>query len=478
MLLSWSRRGTYTLGFGPFPVVYSTNLFLRFRDDWFYLQFAMVAVGFLAKELIRWKRDGRSTHIFNPSSFPLALFSLGLILTHTTHLTWGEDIASKLNLPPHIYLFIFAVSLPGQLLFRVTTMTLPAVLTTYGLSMLYLKMTGTYFFWDSNVPVAVFLGMNLLFTDPSTAPRTELGRIIFGAIYGATVVGLYALLNRLGAPTFYDKLLQVPLMNLSVRALDRAARSSWLSRLSPERIGARLVPLRRSAAIVSIWMVAFGALSYTKGVGDYHEGHTIPFWKRACDARREDACRKLGALLNGHCTDGSGWACNELALLITSRQLNAAAAPADLFEKGCGFGARAACENRQRLASGRSGFVHGVAELMDFVRLLRQGKGAIPESTPFAVLTRACDEGWMSGCDGLAALYFRGDADVVADTGRAVALASRACEGGLARSCFNLSQIFAAGQYALPLDPALAAKYRQRACDLGYAPACNADGKR
>ena len=79
MLLAWSRRDTYTLGFGPFPIIFSTNLFLRFRDDWFYLQFLMVAVGFLAKELITWQKDGRRMHIFNPSSFTLALFSLGLI---------------------------------------------------------------------------------------------------------------------------------------------------------------------------------------------------------------------------------------------------------------------------------------------------------------------------------------------------------------------------------------------------------------
>src|SRR5512146_418452 len=33
MLLGWSRRETYTLGFGPFPVVFSINLFLWFKPD-------------------------------------------------------------------------------------------------------------------------------------------------------------------------------------------------------------------------------------------------------------------------------------------------------------------------------------------------------------------------------------------------------------------------------------------------------------
>src|SRR5688572_21009776 len=131
MLLAWARRDTYTLGFAPFPVIFSTNLFLWFKPDWFFLQFLMIAVGFAAKDLIRWERGGRRVHIFNPSSFPLAVFSLGLILTGTTSITWGEEIATTQFNPPYIYLVLFLVGLPGQLLFGVTTMTMSAVLSTY-----------------------------------------------------------------------------------------------------------------------------------------------------------------------------------------------------------------------------------------------------------------------------------------------------------------------------------------------------------
>ena len=49
----------------------SMNLFLWFRDDWFYLQFVMVAIIVFGKEFLRWKRDGHVTHIFNPSAFAL-----------------------------------------------------------------------------------------------------------------------------------------------------------------------------------------------------------------------------------------------------------------------------------------------------------------------------------------------------------------------------------------------------------------------
>jgi hypothetical protein len=63
----------FLLGFGPFPIVFSITLFFWFKDPWFYWQFAMVALGLAAKEFLRWKRDGVNTHIFNPSSFPLAV---------------------------------------------------------------------------------------------------------------------------------------------------------------------------------------------------------------------------------------------------------------------------------------------------------------------------------------------------------------------------------------------------------------------
>ena len=100
MLLIWSQRETYTLGFAPFPVVFSINLFLWFKPEWFYLQFLMVAFGFVAKDLIRWHKDGRSTHIFNPSAFTLALFAAALLLTGKSDITWGMNIAITQFYPP------------------------------------------------------------------------------------------------------------------------------------------------------------------------------------------------------------------------------------------------------------------------------------------------------------------------------------------------------------------------------------------
>jgi hypothetical protein len=282
MLLSWSRRDVYALGFGPFPVVFSMNLFLWFRLDWFYFQFLMVAFGFAAKELLRWDKDGRSVHIFNPSSFPLAVFSLALIVTGTTDLTWGQDIATTLFYPPHMYLALFLFALPGQFLFGVTTMTMSAVVTTYLFGLLYYAMTGIYFFYDSYIPIAVFLGMHLLFTDPATSPRTDLGRVIFGVLYGASTIALYALLGNLGVPTFYDKLLQIPILNLSIELIDRLARSDALQRIDPTAIMRPLAPRQRHLAYMAAWAVVFAVMSAVQGVGDSHPGQWLPFWQQAC----------------------------------------------------------------------------------------------------------------------------------------------------------------------------------------------------
>ena len=36
MLIAWTRRGKAEVGFGPLPIILSTNFFLCFKDEWFY----------------------------------------------------------------------------------------------------------------------------------------------------------------------------------------------------------------------------------------------------------------------------------------------------------------------------------------------------------------------------------------------------------------------------------------------------------
>ena len=405
MLLSWMRRDTYTLGFAPFPVIFSINLFLWFRPDWFYLQFAMVALGLAAKELIRWKKEGRWVHIFNPSSFPLAVFSVVLLATGTSSITWGKDIASTQFYPPHMYLMLFLIGLPGQYFFGVTLMTMSAVVSTYVFGLLYFHATGVYFFYDSYIPIAVFLGMHLLFTDPSTSPRTELGRIIYGALYGLSTVALYALLGRAGMPTFYDKLLQVPLLNLSVRGIDRMASSRPLRALDPAVLGRTLAPLQRHLVFISLWATVFIVMSAVQGVGDNHPGQWLPFWRQACIDGRPYACPYLADLQTGFCNQGSGYACNEAGLLHVAlsrsgedlRRLDIAGA-AEPLRLGCDLGHATACRNLITLTSGIGAFASVPPTLEDYPIILRGSKGPLRDLNPSSLMALACREGWTDRC--------------------------------------------------------------------------------
>jgi hypothetical protein len=382
-LLTWSRAERFTLGFGPFPIVFSTNLFLWFRPDWFFLQFLMLAVGFTAKALIRWDRDGRRTHIFNPSAFSLTVVSLALLVTGTSDITWGQDIAVTQFFPPHMYAFLFLIALPGQVLFGVTTMTMTAVVTTYAFGLVYVALTGTYYFYDSYIPIAVFLGMHLLFTDPSTAPRTEGGRIIFGALYGLSTVGLYAWLGASGLPTFYDKLLQVPLLNLSVKSIDWVVRSTPLGVVDPARAWRGLTGRPRNLAYVSIWAVVFLLMSTSQGVGDSHRGQWLPFWQHACGQDRPGACRHLSQMYATYCRAGSPWSCRELESMdldrVTGRRSYLPATQTAFSTDG--------------RRSGRS-----LPPIEELPIVLRGSKGPITERDPSKLWARACAQGWADLC--------------------------------------------------------------------------------
>jgi hypothetical protein len=394
-LLSWTHRRTFALGFGPFPVIFSITLFFWFRDEWFYWQFPMVALGFLAKEFLRWTRDGQNTHIFNPSSFPLAVVSVLLLAANATDMTWGFQVALTEFYPPQMYLAIFLIGMPGQFLFGVTPMTMAAVVTTFVCSAVYYAATGIFFFSDSHVPIAVFLGMHLLFTDPATSPRTELGRIVYGVLYGLTTVVLYDLLLRVGMPGFYDKLLQVPLLNLSVKWLDALARSPALQHIDPSAWGRALMPRQRHLAYMGVWAVAFVAMSASGYLGDKHPGQYLPFWQKACAADIRTSCQDLYFLQDGHCEDGSGWACNELGILLAERFDNPKRAVMS-FERACQQQFSAGCDNAGRAEAAM--FRRDVPTVADYPLILRGSKGPIPEREPAQLYARACDQGWPGTC--------------------------------------------------------------------------------
>ncbi|MBI4522005.1 MAG: hypothetical protein HY701_14305 [Gemmatimonadetes bacterium] len=397
ILLAWSRRESYVLGFGPFPIVFSTNLFLWFKDDWFYLQFLMLAVGFLGKEFVRWNREGRRVHIFNPSAFSLGLFSLVLIVTKTSNLTWGQEIATTLTLAPNIYSFLFVIGLIVMYFFSITLVSGFAAAALFGLSTLYAASTGVPYFLDSDIPIAVFLGLHLLVTDPSTSPRTPLGKSVFGLLYGLGVFVLYAILGAIGAPTFYDKLLAVPLLNLSVQGIDR-----WVHaiRYSPlwSRWGQDLAaaPARTNLVHMAVWIVFFAAMTAIGKTDGKHMGDSLPFWQQACEDGRRNACERLLQLELTYCRDNSGWACNELGGHYTQGRI--VAADPDLasgyFSRACELRFQAGCFNV--LEPGR--LSQAAPRVIDLRLLLREGGRNLLDTPEPELFARACDHGWTFAC--------------------------------------------------------------------------------
>ncbi len=483
MLLTWSRRDRYTLGFGPFPIIFSINLFMWFKPDWFALQFVMVAVGFAVKALIRWQKDGRRVHIFNPSSFPLGLFALLLIATGATDITWGPEIAVTQIFPPYMYLLIFAASLPAQLLFGVVSMTLSAVVTTYAFILVHFALTGSHFFSPASlgggaVPIAAFLGMHLLFNDPSTSPRTELGRLVFGILYGASIVVLFGVLERAGIPTHYDKLLAVPVLNLLIKAIDGAARSAALRRLDPAMLGRALTPLHRNLAYVTVWAAVFAVMqlrtgtevALARGVSLLSQGRieaTIDHYRDLAHAQPDQATlqNELGYVLLR-----AGRAAEALEPL----QRAAALAP-DVAQTHNSLGA--VHVQAGRFEAGVAAFRQALALQPDYpeaqfnlAQLHDRGRGVPADATAAARLYRAAAELGHAGAQVNLGSLYRGGRGVQQDDTEAVRWYRRAAERGQPIAQFNLAQMYAAGDGVAQDDIAAYRWYSVAAARLAADP--------
>lgn len=379
-LISWSRGRAWRLGCGPLPIILSTNVFLWFKDDWYIFQFLLLTTSALGKEFIRWNRNGRSSHIFNPSAFGLAVFSLALIVTGTTDATWAGRIADTLARPPHIYLVIFLLGLVVQYFFHVTLMTVSAVVMLLTLSAAYTALTGTYYFVFSNIPAPVFLGLHLLVTDPATSPRTNAGKILFGASYGLLTFVAYGTLSAIGSYTVYDKLLPIPLLNLTVRFLDRWTREGIVGAFSRWETAFKAPTL--NLAHMGIWVAIFSTMLGTGFVGAQHEGGTAEFWRRKVDEGNPYGAQGLVEVLKSQSRAGFAPAWNELGILYLEGKIVAKdpQLAARCFARGV-----------------KAGSVAAAANIVTQFLAVEGAKAGPTVSASFDLLERECSEGRARG---------------------------------------------------------------------------------
>lgn len=494
-LLSWTRGRAWRLGFGPLPIILSTNIFIWFKPDWYAWQFALVALAALGKEFIRWERDGRRTHIFNPSAFALCVVSLVLIGTNSTHLTWGVEIAATLTRPPHIYLEIFLLGLVVMFFFRTTLMTLSAVAVLVALDLGWHAATGTHYFIDTNIPIAVFLGLHLLVTDPSTSPRTNGGKMVFGALYGLANFALYWVLEAYNQAEFYDKLLPVPLLNLSVQVLDRWGRSGVLGVLDAWQ--SRVFTARWTNPLhMATWMALFAGIYFTGFIAAPHEGRSLDFWRRAHAEGKPGAGRKLFKLANAQAEAGSPEALNELGVIYVRGDIvdQHRGAAGHYFASACERGSLNGCANvaTQYISLGEA------RSQRDLDMALARIEGAVAkcaDGRTCYLVGYAYETGRGRPMDiGRAvALYERGRAlgNPEASKGLArIALSGRLagydlrsvaidldsqCGSGDAESCMYLG-LASRGGHGLASDVARTRASFERACALGSVQACSLAG--
>jgi hypothetical protein len=252
------------------------------------------------------------------------------------------------------------------------------------------------YFLDSEIPAAVFLGLHLLVTDPSTSPRTPFGKMIFGALYGVGVFILYTLLDLFGAPTLYDKLLCVPLLNLSVIGIDNFVRrfnsDALLTVWKPTWFGGRA-----NTAHMAIWVFIFASMSLIGKTDGQHTGDSLPFWESACADSRVGACDRLLLVEGTYCNDNSAWACNELGRhyrlgLITPADSELAYS---YFSKSCELKFQAGCAN----LLDESLSLSEKPKDLDLRLMLRQGGINLIELPVGELYDRACAHQWLFACE-------------------------------------------------------------------------------
>jgi Sel1 repeat len=446
----------------------------------------MVAIIVFGKEFLKWKRDGHLTHIFNPSAFALFLTSIVLIATRATPITWAAEISQTFTSPPNLFIEIFLLGLIVQALFSVTLVTLSAAAMLYVLNVVYTGSTGMYHFVDFNIHPAVFLGLHLLVTDPATSPRKNFGKVIFGAAYGAGVFGLFGLLGSLGAPQLYDKLLCVPALNLTVRALDRAsialsARWKW-GKFQPFEALSAWTPQQANFGFMGIWAAFFGFMVVTGFLGGKHPGGDLAFWEKACDAGRTEACRVQAHLLDVQCQANSALGCSTLGMLLSGGKglPRDSIGAARSFTHACGLGFESACNSIVNLVKTDGDGVllescgRGYGESCFMLGSLYYGGQSGSRNLEYSatLFEQSCTAGFTRGCGQLGESYLFGEG-VPRDMIKAKQFFEKACDGGYAPECFNLGLMHRNG-ISTPKDEPLAQARFRRGCDLGYQAACEA----
>ena len=220
VLISLWKHGEYRIGFSVFPIVFSTNLFIWFRPEFFYLQLVMISVGVLSKHAITRVVNGQRSHIFNPSVVGM-LFGTFWVLSFGTHYAYFSELVYSYNYSrPGIFLHILLAGSISQWIGKIVPVSAGAVLTLFALDHAVLGAFGIPL-TNQWIDPSVMVGVTLLVTDPATTPKTNWGKFLFGICYGLSILTAYGVLCYFQLVGYHAKILAVPLLNWFAPRFDR-----------------------------------------------------------------------------------------------------------------------------------------------------------------------------------------------------------------------------------------------------------------
>jgi len=244
-LLALSIRGRWRINAGPFPVVFSTNLFVLFLPGQAYLTVAAIGLALVSKAVIV-RSNGR--HIMNPSAFGISVVGLATLIWPA--LGYG-DTAREFNLAPNMAEVVILLGLIVQTRVPVVLATLGCLFALHGWQM----VVGQLIFSPYWAPVTLVI--ILLVTDPATVPKSQLGRLLYGVAAGILMEIFAALTTWAFAQDFYAKVLCIPFANAAV---------PWIEALARRLPEPKLLATRFNLAHVAVWLaiVASQILSWAK----------------------------------------------------------------------------------------------------------------------------------------------------------------------------------------------------------------------
>ena len=331
----WLKRSPqYRLSLSPTPIILSINLFIWFKDSVFYWQWLLIIFAVFSRSLFTYeevirveeptetKKEIKLTrNIFNPSALAIAVAGLLLIITRSTHLTWGESLAIQHGAGDYAYWTIFGAGFLAQFFVPIAWVTMAGTLSYLALDSIYYQIFSSYQFIDTAIPPAVFLGLNLLITDPRTIPKKRFGQISYGIAYACLSFACFSLLKIMVEPaqgstpafnpSFLDKALAIPILNLSVPLINR---------LSSSQSPIRHTGFNKFTLALS-WLLLFTL--YVHPQLKAHPGKKLIFWTESCHDDMEQsrlqttpspACQVRDHLLAIQCEAGDLKLCHNLAL--------------------------------------------------------------------------------------------------------------------------------------------------------------------